>query len=368
MHLHVVAFNIPYPPDYGGAIDVYYKLEALNKLGVDISLHTYEYNRKQSEKLESICRQVYYYKRKLRIVKLLSPLPFIVATRKSQELIDNLNRDSYPVLFEGIHTTYPLHANKLRKDKKTVVRTHNVEYRYYRGLSLSEPNPGKRFFFWLESVKLKCYERIVSRADGVAAISEGDVNYFSRVNPRTELITPFHPFQLVSLNEGRGEYIALHGDLSVPENIQSALWILDNVIGQISIPVKIAGKNPHQTIQKRIAQHTHVELICNPSDEELRKLIANAHINLIYSLYPQGFKLKLLNALYNGRFCLCNRQSVEGTGLEEACEIADSAKCFIEAINRLSQTDFDRQRAGQRAEILKKYNGGVVASKLLALF
>ena len=27
--IHVISFQVPYPPNYGGAIDVYYKLQSL---------------------------------------------------------------------------------------------------------------------------------------------------------------------------------------------------------------------------------------------------------------------------------------------------------------------------------------------------
>ena len=33
-YLNIVSFNIPYPANYGGVIDVYYKLEALRACGV----------------------------------------------------------------------------------------------------------------------------------------------------------------------------------------------------------------------------------------------------------------------------------------------------------------------------------------------
>ena len=42
-HLHIVSFDIPYPPNYGGVIDVYYKLKALHRKGVKIILHCFEY-------------------------------------------------------------------------------------------------------------------------------------------------------------------------------------------------------------------------------------------------------------------------------------------------------------------------------------
>ncbi|MCX6283192.1 MAG: mannosyltransferase, partial [Bacteroidetes bacterium] len=41
-HLHIVSFDIPYPPDYGGVIDVYYKIKTLSEAGVKIHLHCFE--------------------------------------------------------------------------------------------------------------------------------------------------------------------------------------------------------------------------------------------------------------------------------------------------------------------------------------
>lgn len=36
MKLHVVSFQVPFPPDYGGLIDVYYKLKALKEAGCSV--------------------------------------------------------------------------------------------------------------------------------------------------------------------------------------------------------------------------------------------------------------------------------------------------------------------------------------------
>ena len=34
--IHIIVFDVPYPSDYGGIIDVFYKLKALHQLGVNI--------------------------------------------------------------------------------------------------------------------------------------------------------------------------------------------------------------------------------------------------------------------------------------------------------------------------------------------
>src|ERR1035438_1105799 len=121
-HLHVVSFDVPYPPSYGGVIDVYFKLKALSEAGVKIHLHCFEYGRAIADELGRICESVNYYKRKNGIQYLFSPLPYIAVTRSNTGLIENLLKDRHPILFEGLHCCY--HLGDLRlSDRKKMVRT-----------------------------------------------------------------------------------------------------------------------------------------------------------------------------------------------------------------------------------------------------
>lgn len=47
--LHIVSFDIPYPVNYGGVIDVYYKIEALHKKGIKVILHNFKYGGRKEE-------------------------------------------------------------------------------------------------------------------------------------------------------------------------------------------------------------------------------------------------------------------------------------------------------------------------------
>ena len=59
--IHVISFQVPYPPNYGGAIDVYYKLQSLKEEGYYIILHTYQYRHDRYEnELLSIVNEVHY--------------------------------------------------------------------------------------------------------------------------------------------------------------------------------------------------------------------------------------------------------------------------------------------------------------------
>ncbi|MBK7268626.1 MAG: hypothetical protein IPI07_03635 [Flavobacteriales bacterium] len=105
-HLHIVSFDVPAPPDYGGVIDVYYKVTALAELGVKVHLHCYSYGRKPAAELEQFCESVHYYPRSTSKHLLLSALPYVVVSRKSEELLDRLLQDDHPILFEGLHACH----------------------------------------------------------------------------------------------------------------------------------------------------------------------------------------------------------------------------------------------------------------------
>ena len=80
--LHIVSFDIPFPADYGGVVDVYHKVKALKKIGISVHLHCFEYGRQKSPELLEVCAKVSYYKRNRSLLALLSATPFIVKSRK----------------------------------------------------------------------------------------------------------------------------------------------------------------------------------------------------------------------------------------------------------------------------------------------
>ena len=57
--LHIVSFDVPFPPNYGGVIDVFYKIKALHKLGVKIILHTFDYGRGKPTELNNYCEEIF---------------------------------------------------------------------------------------------------------------------------------------------------------------------------------------------------------------------------------------------------------------------------------------------------------------------
>jgi hypothetical protein len=81
---------------------------------------------------------------------------------------------------------------------------------------------------------------------------------------------------------------------------------------------------------------------------------------------PTGLKLKLLNALYNGRFCLVNSDMVKGTSLESLCVVADEPEEMIAEIKRLMEEDFTEEDAEERdAKMKQLYDNETNAHKII---
>jgi hypothetical protein len=131
--------------------------------------------------------------------------------------------------------------------------------------------------------------------------------------------------------------------------------------------VVIAGKNPGKHVQRICNRYAHIELIPNPVGEEMDRLVADAHINLLYTYQPTGLKLKLLHSLYGGRHCMANPLMLSGSGLEHLCQLYRSPGEAIEMIDELMKIPFEKEEVKKRSEELSEYNNAFNAGKIISL-
>lgn len=320
--VHIVSFDVPFPADYGGVIDVFYKVKSLADAGIGVILHAFDYGRGAAPLLEKMCEKVEYYPRKMHSLLFFHKLPFIVVSRKNKQLLHHLSEDEYPVLFEGIHTCGYL-AEEALAGKNRVVRSHNVEHNYYHALSEAEQKIFKRSYLRREAVKLAHFESVLRHASHVAAISMHDELYFSGKGYPVSLVSAFHPHQKVNTKTGKGTFALYHGNLGVAENDKAACYLIEKVFSGIDVPLCIAGNSPSKRLKQLAAAHSHVRLEYNVSTEYIHGLITEAQMNILPTFQPTGIKLKLLAALYSGRHCIVNTPMVKDTGLEQFCHVAD---------------------------------------------
>lgn len=352
-HLHIISYTVPWPVNQGGVYDVFYKIKALQAAGVHIHLHCFDYGRGEQPALNQYCASVHYYQRYTGHKGISTALPYIVASRKNETLLQNLLKDDYPVMMEGVHCTYPLMDERF-KHRNLFVRLHNVEYRYYDDLYRQSSSAFRKLYYKRESIMLKSYERkIASRAIFWGMTEADDAVYKHELGANNiELLPLYIPDQwTIEEKPGNGTYCLYHGDLSVDANEKAAVWLLEKVFSKTNIPLVIAGHNPSEKLEELAHSMGHTCLVANPSEREMQDMIAKAQINILPSYTNTGIKIKLVNAIFNGRHCLVNSPTVKHSGLEQLCHIADSASAFIAATETLFATSFTKEETALRKAV-----------------
>jgi len=365
MKLNIVSLDNPFPPNYGGAIDIFYKLKSLSSQGYKIYLHCFYSNRKPRQELESYCQEVYYYKRKSFIKSMLNVrIPFVVSSRYSKELINNLLKKNYPILFDGLQSSMISQKVEL-KNRKKYLRLHNIESDYMKQLAKAEKNWIRKFGLRLDSYRYQSFEKKLNQYEAIFTISKTDQKFYQISHNNVCVLNAFHGHLKIQSQLGVGNYILYHGNFDVSENLKVANFLIKNVFDNIQFPVKIAGKNAFKKLRAHI-NNSNIEIINNPNSDVMKQLILDAHINILPTFQATGVKLKLINSLFLGRHCIVNNTMIAPTPiLDRLCIVSNSPDEFINKIVKIIQLPFLKKDIKNRKDILLKYFNDLENSKIL---
>jgi glycosyl transferase family 1 len=357
-HLHIITLDVPYPVDYGGAFDIFYKLVFLKEAGIKIHLHCFVNKRQPQSILRKYCESINYYERQTGHKGFSYQLPYIVSSRNSDELIGNLLSNDYPILVEGVHCTHFLNDAAFADltKRKIVLRLHNVESVYYRHLYQSSRSAIKKLYFLAESMLLKKYEAcLAKKVSLILSVSDHDKDIYRREFHAANIanLPVFIGYSEIKSLEGIGCFCLYHGNLSVPENEKAARWLCENVFNDLKVPFVIAGKDPSEGLANSIKNKDNICLIPNPDENEMSDLISKAQIHILPSMNATGVKLKLLNVLFNGRHVIVNDATVKGTGFEPACHVAGNAMGFKSIITQLYHRPYTDDETTIRSKLLE---------------
>lgn len=351
-HLHIISHEIPWPASYGGVMDLFYKIRSLHEAGVSVHLHCFTRGEKDCGDLKKYCSSIDLYPRKKWSSFNHLHLPYIVSTRVSSLLEKRLMADEYPILAEGIHTSYLLRKQKFCR-RKCFLRLHNAEWVYYASLGRIEKNIFRKAYFFLESFRLRLYEMRMARRLPVFCVSIKDMAVYQHVCQAKHVyfLPVFHGFHAV--NPGpQGDFCLYHGNLAINENEKAVRWLLRHVFSKTKIPFVVAGRSPSASLQEIVNAFPNGSILADPTDEQLEELIRKAHVHVLPSFNQTGIKLKLLHALFVGRHCLVNPQAAEGSGLEKSCYMEMGPDAFREKLITLFSTPYSDKSFSERKVLL----------------
>jgi len=316
-------------------------------------LHCFVEKIPTTQETETYCAAVYYYKNSRSRLDLFSKLPFSVRSRQDKKLLANLEAIDAPILFESLKTTCLVYQDQLAKRRK-ILRFHNIEHLYFEGIAASEKNLLRKLVFKWEAFKYKGYEKILSRFDRIAALSHYENNYVNSHFGNSTYIPVFHGNEKVSNLDGIGKYALYHGDLRMSDNKRVAENLIEvfREIPDVELVIA-AGAAFEDYFTKRIKGLNHIKYVTLKDFAHLKQLINDSHINLVFSYQKSGTKLKLMNALFYGRFCIINDNIMDDPKIQPLCEIANTNQAIIDQVNRLKHISYHGY--AQRQQLLETH-------------
>ena len=338
---------------YGGVVDVYFKVAALHAIGCEIHLHCFVTDdRLPSPELKAVAKAVHFYRVSRNPFLAFSRLPFSVASRNHPQLEKNIAAVDAPILFDGLKTAMLASRNRF-SDRKRILRLHNIEQDYFAGVAQSETSFVKRLLFSLESWKYKRFEPVISRFDRVASLSKHEDAHVNAMFGNSEYVPVFHGNKQVAPLEGFGQYALYHGDLRTSDNVRSALFLASVFADIPDVELVIASGTRNPELDRALSAARNVRFVAFSNFEELQEMFGRAHINISWSFQQSGTKLKLVNALFNGRHSIINANITDDQILSGLCTLAHDRGNLREAVvNHMMRPYDDHQR---RSEVLSSH-------------
>lgn len=336
--IHIISFDNPFPPNYGGVIDVFYKIKALHAIGFKIYLHCFYQDRNQiSPELKALTETIFLYKKNRNPLFLISKIPLPVISRFHKSLIENIAKVEAPVFFEGLQTTRLLQKTQLTNPK--FLRLHNIESDFYAGMSRNQTNYFWKIIYYFEAQKFKKYQKIISNFDHVFTLSKYETQLVQSQTHATTYIPVFHGNQPQVLSP-KGKYALYHGDLRLADNLKAARFLIEVFKKIPDYKLLIASSNGKKRIEPQLKKIPNIEFVELQSENQLKTLFADAHINVMLSFQRSGTKLKVVNSLFNGRFCLVNKNMIDDKDVLDLCVLAETQQEFINQIKILKSQEY----------------------------
>ena len=320
---------------------------------IDIILHTFYKSFPNADALAKLCKTIYFYERKPNWKLVDSSLPLYIQSRRNDQLVALVSKDNDSILFDGFHTTF--HFDDRRwKHKRKFIRMHNIESDYYDHLASIETNIIKKMYYKFEANRSKKFElSILPKANKVFAISQSENTLFQKMKIDSMWLPPAIDVSM-TCKIGIGDYLIYHGDLSIKENENSAIFLVNLNLQNIDCKLKIAGSHPSEKLKSIVRSKSVVELIPNPSQEKMDDLIANAQIILVPFSQSTGYKTKLLVSITKGRHILSSDSVQTYHELIPLIHYADSNPAnWIEIIKKLVHVPFLEKDISARKNIIQ---------------
>ena len=378
--LHV-ANDYPFPPNHGGRVDIWRRLQSLTELGCHVDLLVTVKHRAdivQPEYVRTQCNDLLTVDRQLgwRSVNLGTPYQWASRRKLSTLMLPG----NYDVLLLESEQCAPILKNPAIRDAKILLRVHNDEADFLSQLGCADSNWIRKQFYAREArLFRKLSENVFGKADRLLFSSSKQHRTWIDSNPRLACKAHWAPPSATARTEylklREGATVLFVGGLSSPSNQEAITWYLENIHSELlDVPgykFLIVGRTREIDLPrnlKLLLQKPAVTVIKDAPNLAPYYRDAAVFVNPMQT--GASIKVKTVNALEFAIPTVTTDIGNEGTRFmhEQHVLVANSPRQFSEAV-RMLLTNPQRGRELARAglEIIQEcYNHGRLLSNILA--
>jgi len=374
MRILALSVTSPMPANNGVKMRTWSILRALAAEGHEIVLVAFADLREEdrpSSELSRVCRRVIQVPHRLkslssnkdylgRAAHLFSTIPYGVAAARSSEMAREigglLNKKAVDVILceqTGLLINLPPHLSV-----PLVTDFHNVDHLILERYLLFERNPPKRLYAWLESRKLREWERRACRlASAAFACSDHDRAQLQALGPNLPMFVVPNVVDINEYSSDRREdarKVLFQGGMDWYPNRDAVEFFIAQIFPQIKSQVPdvrfvVAGRNPPERFRQRLSQVPGVEFTGSVPD--MRTQIAAAAVCVVPLRIGSGTRLKILEAAAMAKPIVSTSLGAEGLEFLKGEEILleDNPSAFAGAVVQLLKAPADRKCLGQAA-------------------
>jgi len=382
----------PFPVDHGHHIRTYHVLKAL-------AAHHHIYfvafaqdpsGLKYTHELQGLCKSIKIFQLRFRgwrqavlaLVNLFSPLPLIAQKYHDPQTVDYIKKLIDEVKIDLVHIDL-LHLANYRRalnSRPCILVNHNVESLRILRWSKIERNILLQYFLRYQYFKLRNFERaICTQFNRCIVVSDYDKAFLADLCGGGNFVSVPNGVDADYFQPSDGEVIpnslVWTGSMKSPYNRDAVIYFLGKIwpIIQRNIPearVTFVGGSPAKKLKDTAKKYPNI----NYTDyvQDVRRYVAESAVFIAPLRCGSGTKIKILNAMAQGKPVVTTSIGAEGIDAKPDAEIiiADAPAEFAEKTIYLLRNPQEARKIGLRARkvITEKYDWKIINKKIEQIY
>lgn len=271
----------------------------------------------------------------------------------SRKIISTIESQRFDtVILDGLYTTPYLSEIRKAFEGKVLVRTHNVEFKIWKGLADNERNPIKKKYLRGLSKDLKKYEiETLNKVDGIMTISQDDLNDFNTMGISTPKSNITVTTDIVKQNHDYSKKSLFHlGAMNWTPNIEAVNHVIQLMPelrkANPSLEFHIAGVDSESLYKTDRDKGIVVEGFV----QDLEAFVSKRGILLSPIQSGSGIRIKILEMMALGIPIITTDLGAQGLLNPDGVRIANTKQEILDAVYELLNNENKRQELGLEAK------------------